>query len=217
MAEDLLPGAAPKKVVVAGWIVGLPGSPGKPYSGSVFPLKTFGIEPNIASAYDGLGEHILLLDRLRRNQLAFEDPQVSFETEMLLTSIPIRVVGLAEALANYHSGGEALLKSLQNGISSTQNSLSREKKAEWTSRTQNLVDQRNAICHPYTRGSSEVSIAEVIPAVSLDYVLALGELGTYIMAGYLAKVLNETSPERANSWLGAVFRSLERTRDNYSY
>jgi hypothetical protein len=217
LADDLVT-ANPKKLVVAGWVIGIPGSSGKPYSGVMFPLKTLGVDNNIASAYAGLAEHIVLLDHLRRNNGVFDDPKSSYETEMLLTSIPIRVVGLSEALANFESGEEKkLLKALQEGINNIQRAWSSEQKADWTKRSEIMVQQRNAICHPYKRNPSEASIAEVIPAVSLDYVVSLGELGTYMMAGHLTNLLKEIGPERANSWFGSVSRAMERTKDQYSY
>ncbi len=216
LADDLVTSDS-KKLVVAGWVIGTPGSSGKPYSGVAFPLRTLGVDNNIAFAYAGLAEHIVLLDRLRRNNGVFDDAKSNYETEMLLTSIPIRIVGLSEALANFESGDKDLLKSLQDGITNIQRAWSTEQKADWTKRSTTMVQQRNAICHPYKRNSSEVSIAEVIPAVSLDYVISLGELGTYLMAGHLTNLLNETSPERANSWYGAVSRSMERTKELYAY
>jgi hypothetical protein len=187
------------------WVVGACWSKELPASAIVFPLKSLAFGSDQAAiAYNGLIEQIQSLEALALG----DEPGV--DSEMALSSVPIRVLGLAEAL-NPEIPSDSL-KAIQVQISKLGGDLKGETKSEvamkWNSSTlQRLVLDRHSIAH-VSRDSNRPFVATVS---GLDRAQAhmLGELASTLMSAEIQVRVNALSEAKAKHWLQQFQFELE--------
>ncbi len=205
VCEALTLNLAEHRLKVVGWVVGreITGSlSGFPAS---LPSKCADI-PDLASlAFVGLLEHQqFILDSVTGGFNAFEN-------EMSISSLPVRIAGLAEALIQ--SGGDSqnlsdvmLIAYQQSKGVFPQNLQSRWSGAE----IQSLIQDRNAAAHVWDDGSGRPTLKELIEKLTAEYASSLFELATYMVAGAISKSLKNLELKRVEQWHKAISRRIEQ-------
>lgn len=202
-------GVEPKdhQLHIVGWVVG--NAPAKLNSlyPTTFPQGLLDINEDARLAFQGLVDHTFFIasdDGEQRSVL---------EAEMVLTSIPIRVMGLAEAIVRPSADNqdEHALSVLETAINKVQRILPHSLKSKWTDSQsrRELVWNRNSVAHVWNNNSGRPSLTDLVRNLDSHYIESLLAISTYILAGVIADGLRETSDVRVTQWLEAIDRSIE--------
>ena len=204
------------------WIVGTPTSLHREECAVSFPFRAFGDYGESSSiAYKGLVHQMHLIESLDSKNF---DPSVGglqfadSDHEMAITSIPIRVVALAEALVNSRSveindQSGAVTKQVQKLKGQVRTSI----EMDWgssSSRLQALRRDRNAIAHIWTREGDRHTFDDLVTRLNLEYAQELGVLASYLVAAELSSRLQEIGERRVSHWFEHVEAEIERHLSN---
>lgn len=195
------------KLHIVGWVVGIAPAKLKSQYPTTFPQGLLDINEDARLAFQGLIDHAFFIasdDGEQRSVL---------EAEMVLTSIPIRVLGLAEAIVrpNADYQDEHALSVLETAIDKVQRILPHALKAKWTDRQsrRELVWNRNSVAHVWNNNSGRPSLTDLVRNLDSSYIESLLAISTYILAGVIADGLRETADVRVTQWLETIDRSIE--------
>lgn len=198
---------ADHKLHIVGWIIGsAPVKLNSQYP-TTFPQGLLDINEDARLAFQGLVDHT--------NFIASDDGEQRsvIEAEMVLTSIPIRVLGLAEAIVrpNADNQDEHALSVLETAINKVQRILPQNLKSKWTDSKsrRELVWNRNSVAHVWNNNSGRPSLTDLVRNLDSGYIDSLLAISTYILAGVISDGLRETSDVRVSQWLEAIDRSIE--------
>jgi hypothetical protein len=187
------------------WVVGTSWSEERRESAILFPLKVVGLaKEQAAVAYHGLVEQMQIIESL---QLGGEPGP---ESEMALSSIPIRVLAIAEALNPEiaKNAGKALQMQLTKLGPRSEASSRAEVDRIWNSTTINaLVQDRNSIAHVLnTEGRAfTATVGRLDRAQAHD----LGVLASTLMAGEILSRMQGVTERSARKWAEQVLWQLE--------
>jgi len=201
---------------ILGWVVGCPISWLQEECGVVFPLRTLNLWEDEASlAYRGLIQQVQLIDVLEPKP-GDSNADRDVQHEMIVSSLPLRIVGLAEALVDPLlrdkvaglSMEDAVTKRIQKLRGPVRSSIEKN----WEPRSENLKNlhaSRNSIAHIWSRENSDYSFAQALNSLNLEYVYSLGRLASYFMAANIAEQLDSMSDRRVGQWLEQMNRELD--------
>jgi hypothetical protein len=187
------------------WVVGACWSEEKRDSAILFPLTALGLDKEQAAlAYHGLVEQMQIIESL---QLGGEPGP---ESEMALSSIPIRVLGLAEALNPeiVMNAGKALETQINKLGPRSEGSSRAEVDLVWNNRTSipALVQERNSIAHVLnTKGRAFTQTVGRLDRVQAH---ELGVLASTLMAGEILSRVQVVNDERVKVWAAEVQSQL---------
>ena len=195
------------KLHIVGWIIGnAPANLNGQYP-TTFPQGLLDINEDARLAFQGLIDHT--------HFIASEDGEQRsvLEAEMVLTSIPIRVLGLAEAIVrpNADNQDEHALSVLETAINKVQRILPQPLKSKWTDSKsrRELVWNRNSVAHVWNNNSGRPSLTDLVRNLDSGYIDSLLAISTYILAGVILDGLRETNDVRVTQWLETIDRSIE--------
>lgn len=203
---------------IQAWVVGKPTSWTSDDCTVIFPMKAIGFwDDNAVKAYVGLIDHIKLLEAIESQSGTSKQLGFPFDLEMSKTSVPIRIMGLAEALVNSRTEGpkdqtNAVISQLQKLKGSARSLIEKQ----WGSSSQRLEElkwDRNSIAHIWNREDNGHSFAEVVERMTLERTQELGVLASFLMAAELSARLQSVSDRRVLQWYRQVEQDLERQLD----
>ena len=205
-ARDLGLDPADHYLQVVGWVIGKSVSKQEAFPATFPEQATQSMSTDAKLAFQGLVDHALFIesDTGQRRQVA--------EAEMALTSIPIRVMGLAESILRPNSGNTLgyNLEILRNAVSRVRTFTPSEFSNKWRERELvKLVHNRDAVAHVWISDPEKPSLKEVLDRWSPEYTGSLFALSTYIVAGVALETLSATSYTTASHWFAATNRALD--------
>ncbi len=205
-ARDLGFDPADHYLQVVGWVIGKSVSRQEAFPATFPEQSTESMSTDARLAFQGLVDHALFIesDSGQRHQVA--------EAEMALTSIPIRVMGLAEAILRPNSGNTVgyNLEVLRNAVRRVRAFTPTDFSNKWREpELEKLVHNRDAVAHVWISDPEKPSLKEVLDGWSPEYTGSLFALSTYIVAGVALETLKETSYTTASHWFAATNRELD--------
>jgi hypothetical protein len=196
------------KVKVHHWVVGACWTDAADRASTlVFPMRPLSMdkeEPGIA--YNGLIRHMQMLEALGL------DDYPATNSELAVSSIALRVVGLAESLnPEFEKNAPAALSrqlGSKFGSEGVKTPIKVEVEKKWnTAVIKELVDFRNTIAHLSSRETGTFS--KTIEAFSRERVYELSKLASTLMASEVLFRLESVSEVKVKQWLGHFKRQLE--------
>jgi hypothetical protein len=192
------------KIKVHHWVVGACWTESADRASAlVFPLRNFSIDREQSGiAYNGLVRHMQTLEALGLD----DDPGTN--SEMAVSSIALRVVGLAEAL-NPEIEGNARV-ALDNQLGSKfgggpNTEVKKDVAKEWN--LEELMKVRNSIAHVTSRETDTFS--KTIETLSGEKIHKLSKLASTLMASEILYRLESVSKAKVMQWLVQLNRQLE--------
>lgn len=206
MALDL----AEHRLKIVGWVIGRENSGTLTGFPASLPAKASGIPELAVLAYHGLLEHqAFLVDSMKSGIRAVDN-------EMNISSLPIRLAGLAEALVQNGGEGDKLPKVMETIHKQTQAIFPQKLQSRWSyDEIQYLIQDRNAAAHVWDDGSGRPTLKGLIDKLTEDYASSLFELATYIVAGTISLRLKNLELIRAEQWLKVINRNIEQMEGVY--
>lgn len=198
------------RLKVVGWVVGRETSGSLTGFPASLPSKASGIPELAVLAFHGLIAHQTYLADSTKGGFSF------VENEMNISSLPIRIAGLAEALVQ--SGGEGKKLGAVMGIvhQQTKQIFPKDLQSRWSyEEIQSLIQDRNAAAHVWDDGSGGPTLKGLIDKLTAEYASSLFELATYLVAGTISQSLRDLEIKKAEQWLRAVNRTIEQMKDIY--
>ncbi len=194
---------AEHRLKIVGWVVGRENSGSLTGFPASLPSKASGIPELAVLAFHGLLEHqTYLVDSMKSGIRAVEN-------EMNISSLPIRIAGLAEALIQ--SGGEGKKLPAVMGIVHQQTKIIFPQKLQsrWSyDEIQSLIKDRNAAAHVWDDGSGGPTLKGLIDKLTAEYASSLFELATYLVAGTISLRLKNLELIKAEQWLKVINRNI---------
>lgn len=200
------------------WIVGTPTSIRREDCAVSFPLRAIGAwSDNSSLAYRGLVHQMHLIESLHDKNydpIAGEFHFQASNHEMAITSIPVRVMALAEALVNsrnveVNDQGGAITKQVQKLRGQVRAAVEKDWGSS-SSRLQELRLDRNSIAHIWSREGDPQTFADVVNRLDLDYAQELGVLASYLVAAELSNRLQDFGERRVIQWFEQVEDEIGR-------
>lgn len=196
---------ADHRLKVVGWVVGRETTGSLSGFPASLPSKAANI-PDLASlAFEGLLEHQqFILDSMRGGYNAFEN-------EMSVSSLPIRIAGLAEALVQSGGDSQNLSDVMLIAYQQAKGVFPKTLQSRWSGVDMNsLIQDRNAAAHVWDDGSGRPTLRELIEKLTAEYASSLFELATYMVAGAISKSLKDLELKRVEQWYKAILRKIEQ-------
>ena len=196
---------ADHRLKVVGWVVGRETTGSLSGFPASLPTKAANI-PDLASlAFEGLLEHQqFILDSMRGGYNAFEN-------EMSVSSLPIRIAGLAEALVQSGGDSQNLSDVMLIAYQQAKGVFPKNLQSRWSGVDMNsLIQDRNAAAHVWDDGSGRPTLKELIEKLTAEYASSLFELATYMVAGAISKSLKDLELKRVEQWHKAILRKIEQ-------
>lgn len=194
---------------MVGWIIGRPHN----RTGKLFPTElprligSSSFEAQLA--FEGLLRHTeFLVDEGGTTR----EP---LEAEMLMTSILVRLLGLAEAVirpnAERDKEKDATFRVLKDALIQSQKVMSQSVKRAWVedSALRLLVNRRHAVAHIWKR-DTRPSLSEIMKDLDESYIDSMMEFATCMVAANLTESLKQVNQSRAQVWLDAVSRNIKQ-------
>lgn len=200
-------------ITVQNWAFGATWSKERPFSAPRFPFSALGRSSDVAViAYEGLIEQLRLLEGLEIAEIP------GSETEMLVSSVPVRVVGLAESLnptrvdeAVQTGGTVNSLAALSAQIQKLdQPSKELESYKRWNMQLVSIRDARNAVAH--LSRNKDNGFIEQAQILTREYALDLGELASTMMSAELVHLVDKVSEQNVRHWLDHLSKQIAGER-----
>lgn len=195
------------KLKIHYWVVGAGWSKNAQSSSAlVFPLRALSLDKKQAGiAYNGLIRHLQTLEALGLGENP--DPDL----EMSVSSIAIRIVGLAEALnpAIRENATVALSNQVSKfGASGVKTEIKKEIEKIWHNEAlQELVNTRNSIAH--VSADQGRAFSDTVNALSGKWIQTIAEFASTLMSAEILFTLQDVSEVKVKQWLNQFRKQLE--------
>jgi hypothetical protein len=206
---------------VQAWVVGQPTSLKSEDCAVAFPFKAIGFwNENAALAYRGLIDQMILIEAMEfEDRVSARRVGAALDNEMSMTAVPVRLIGLAEALVNSRTTdskdqSNALISQVQKLKGSARTLVEKQ----WGSSSPNLQElklERNAIAHVWNRDDDGHSFAEVVDRMTSQRVQELGVLASFLVAAELSVRLQDTSDTKVLRWYRQIEEEVDRHWHGY--